>query len=142
MHRPTTGRPRVLPGAAGSLGLRLRLAGQADRAPGQPTFAGGLSLVYTDQAHGYGNAGTVDPPAHTVLDSQPQPGNNAPNLDDAARTAAVGDNAFSDAGAGWTDNYVDPGSDDQQWHFRWDCLSFEVLSMSGDGKGPPTARAT
>ena len=113
--------------------------GQADRAPGQPTFAGGLSLVYTDEAHGYGNAGTVDPPAQTVLDSQPQPGNNTPNLDDAAWTAAAGDNAFSDSGAGWTDNYVDPGSDDQQWHFRWDCLSFEVLSMSGDGNGPRTA---
>ena len=54
--------------------------------------------MYTDEAHGYGNAGTYDPPAQTVLDSQPQPANNTPNLDDAAWTAAAGDNAFSDSG--------------------------------------------
>jgi PKD repeat protein len=110
--------------------------GQADRGPA--TFLPGLSLVYTNEAHGYGNAGTGDPPAQSPLDSQPQPGENIPNLDDAAWTAAAGDNAFSDSGDGWTDNYADPGSADGNWHFRFDCLTFEVLSMAGDSLGPAT----
>ena len=66
--------------------------------------------------------------------SQPQPGNQTPNLHDAAWTA--GDIPFSDSGAGHTDNYVDPASPDQLWHFQWNCLTFDVLSMIGEDIGP------
>ena len=51
--------------------------GQADR--GGAAFEAGLSLVYTDEAHGYGNAGTDDPPAQSPLDSTPTPGSASPN---------------------------------------------------------------
>jgi hypothetical protein len=108
--------------------------GQNDRDP--IAFLPGLLLVYTDEAHGYGNFGVDDPPAQSPLDSQPQPGNSTPNLDDAAWTAAPGDNAFSDSGAGHTDNYEDPSSDDGNWHFRFNCLSFAVTAMSGTDTAP------
>ena len=60
--------------------------GQSER--GIPTWEGGVVLMYTDEAHGYGNFGVDDPPAVTVVDSNPQPGNESPNLDDAAFTLA------------------------------------------------------
>ena len=104
--------------------------GQSDR--GAPTFLPGLSLVYTDEAHGYGNVGTDDPPAQHPLDSQPQPSNEAPNLDDAAWTADAGDSHFSDSGAGHVDNYTDPRRADSLWRFDFDCLTFDVLSMTGN----------
>ncbi len=53
-------------------GFDLDGKGQIDRDP--IGFAPGLSLVYTDEAHGYGNAGTDDPPAQSPLDSQPRAG--------------------------------------------------------------------
>jgi M6 family metalloprotease-like protein len=116
---------------------------QNDRDPVQ--FQPGLLLVYTDEAHGYGNLGTDDPPAQTPLDSLPQPGNATPGLDDAAWTDGPGDNVFSDSGLGWTDNYSDPANDEvdprapsvtHPWRFRHDCLSFEVLSMTGKDSAP------
>ena len=88
---------------------------QNDRDP--IAFQPGLLLVYTDEAHGYGNAGSDDPPAQSPLDSQPQPGNANPNLDDATWTEAAGDNSFSDSGAGHTDNYVDPSNDEVMGSF-------------------------
>jgi M6 family metalloprotease-like protein len=108
--------------------------GQNDRDP--IAFAPGLLLVYTNEAHGYGNLGTDDPPAQSPLDSQPEPGNQTPALDDAAYTAAAGDDAFSDSGAGHTDNYEDPSSSDGLWHFQFNCLSFQVSSMSGTDIAP------
>jgi immune inhibitor A len=107
-------------------------------------FNPGLLLVYTDETHGYGNAGTDSPPAQSPLDSQPQPGNEEPNLNDATWTAADGDSSFSDFGDGHTDNYEDPnGVDDSKepqvdelWHFRYGCLQFKVLSMKGTDVGP------
>ena len=108
--------------------------GQNDRDP--IAFLPGLLLVYNDEAHGYGNFGVDDPPAVSPLDSQPQPGNNTPALDDAAWTDASGDNLFSDSGAGHTDNYEDPGSADGNWHFQFNCLSFNVTSMTGETIGP------
>jgi immune inhibitor A len=101
-----------------------------DRDPIQ--FGPGLLLVYTDETHGYGNVGTADPPAQTPLDSQPQPGNRTPNLHDAAFTDASGDGSYSDFGAGHTDNYTDPESEDELWHLRFNCLSFQVQSMTGE----------
>jgi M6 family metalloprotease-like protein len=108
--------------------------GQSDRGP--IAFSPGLLLVYTDEAHGYGNARTADPPAQSPLDARPEPGNNNPNLNDAAFTAGT---TFSDGGAGWVDNYVDPSRPDQRWRFDYDCLTFQVLTMTGDDIGPPTS---
>ena len=108
--------------------------GQADR--GGAAFEAGFYLAYTDEAHGYGNAGTDDPPAQSPLDSVPQPGNSSPNLDDAAFTAAAARSTYSDAGEGHTDNYEDPSDPTGNWRFQYDCLGFKVLSMSGNADGP------
>jgi len=108
--------------------------GQNDRDP--IAFQSGMLLVYTNEAHGYGNLGTDDPPAQSPLDSQPEAGNQTPNLDDAAYTELAGDNSFSDSGAGHTDNYEDPGSDDGFWHFQFNCLSFQVNAMTGRDIAP------
>jgi len=127
-------------------GFDLDGNGESDR--GLVDWAAGLSLVYTDEAHGYGNVGTSNPPAQSPLDSQPQPGNNSPILADAAWTAAVGDNRFSDSGTGHTDNYDDPSQTEADprypevehpWRFRYDCLTFDVLGMAGAGDGPQEA---
>ena len=117
--------------------------GEIDRDP--INWLPGLSLVYTDEAHGYGNVGTDNPPAQSPLDSQPEPGSDTPDLSDAAWTAAAGDNTFTDSGEGHTDNYSDPSNTetdarypdaDNPWRFRYDCLTFDVLSMSGEDIGP------
>ena len=107
---------------------------QVDRAP--IGFLPGLLLVYTNEADGYGNTGEPETtsPNQTPLDAVPQPGEVAPNLDDAAFTAAAGRNAFSDTG--WVDNYADENSADGNWHFDFGCLSFQVLAMTGDDVGP------
>ncbi len=115
---------------------------QIDRDP--IAFGAGLSLVYTDEAHGYGNNGVPNPPAQSPLDSTPDPGNEAPDLSDAAFTAAPDRSTFSDAGEGHTDNYTDPGNSSvdpsypdvaNPWRFRYDCLGFEVTSMTGTEEG-------
>jgi M6 family metalloprotease-like protein len=120
--------------------------GQSDR--GDITFSPGLLVVYTDENHGYGNNGVSGAPAQSPVDSQPQPGgggptdgilNDFPNLDDAAFTAAEGDNTYSDSGKGYTDNYEDPESPDGLWRHAYECLSLEVLKMAGDDVGPETA---
>jgi M6 family metalloprotease-like protein len=114
-------------------GFDLDGNGQIDRDP--IAFASGFYTAYTDESHGYGNAGTDDPPAQSPLDSQPEPGSNTPDLGDAAWTAAVGDSHFSDGGAGWTDNYQDPSSASGDWEFAYDCLTFDVRGMTGNGDG-------
>jgi M6 family metalloprotease-like protein len=106
--------------------------GENDRA--DIDFAPGLSLAYTDEAHGYGNTGGGNPPAQTPLDSQPQPLNDTPLLADAAWTAAAGDSRFSDSGKGHTDNYTN--EEGGPWTFTYDCLTFDVLSMPGTDVGP------
>jgi M6 family metalloprotease-like protein len=112
---------------------------QNDRAP--IGFFPGLLLTYTDEAAGYGNTGetSTDTPNQSPVDSQPQPGNVTPNLDDAAFSAAAGDNRFSDGGpGGWIDNYVDDQSayGDDRWHLDFNCLAFDVLALAGDDVGP------
>ena len=116
-------------------GFDVNGKGQNDRE--EIAFEAGFYNAYTDEAHGYGNAGTDDPPAQSPLDSTPQPGENAPNLNDAAWR--LGDPAFSDSGNGHTDNYEDPSSEDGNWHFRYDCLSYDVTAMSGEDVGPDTS---
>ncbi len=104
-------------------------------------FAPGFLLVYTDEAHGYGNVGTSDPPAQTPLDSQPEPGNEAPNLHDAAFTDTAGDDRYSDSGQGHTDNYTNPSETEvdsrypdvaHPWRLRFDCLTFDVGTLTGE----------
>ncbi|MFN2524894.1 MAG: immune inhibitor A domain-containing protein [Actinomycetota bacterium] len=119
-------------------------SGKAQSDRGLIQFLPGLLLVYTDESHGYGNVGVENPPPQSPLDSQPEPGSSTPNLDDAAWTANQGDDVFSDFGEGHTDNYTDPGASDPDgaqdnfWHFVFRCLTFQVLSMEGDGIGPET----
>jgi immune inhibitor A len=109
--------------------------GEDDRGSG-PTFEPGLSLVYTDENHGYGNLGTDDPPAQSPLDSQPDDmtaDSAAPNLDDAAFKALPGRDRFSDDPASpHVDNYSDPSSSDGKWRFAYGCLGFQVDRMAGD----------
>ncbi|WP_370250126.1 immune inhibitor A domain-containing protein [Nocardioides sp.] len=131
-------------------GFDLDGNGEIDRDP--IGFQPGLYLAYTDEAHGYGNAGTDDPPAQTPIDSRPTPGSATPNLDDATFTLAAGRRSFSDfvrpGAPGHTDNYVDPastGTDPRYpgvadpWRFTYGCLAFRVLSMAGQGLGPQRA---
>ncbi len=117
--------------------------GEDDRAtsddPPGPNFEPGVSLVYTDENHGYGNVGTDDPPAQSPLDAKPEPGSDAPNLDDAGFTAAADRSAFSDAAPGRVDNYLDPNDPSGNWTFAYDCLSFKVNRMGGEAVGPTTA---
>ncbi|HEU4512263.1 MAG TPA: PKD domain-containing protein [Nocardioidaceae bacterium] len=116
--------------------------GQNDRDP--ISFEPGLSLVYTDEAHGYGNVGTDNPPAQSPLDANPEPGSDTPELADAAFTAK-GEKRFSDSGAGHVDNYSDPteekpaGDVANPWRFDDDCLTFEITRMAGDDVDAPPA---
>ncbi len=110
--------------------------GEADRGP--TAFVPGVLLTYTDEAHGYGNVGTDNPPAQTPLDSKPQPEEDAPNLNDATFGA---DTSYTDAKATpHIDNYSEPTRDAskdadadgaQPWVFDYDCLKFDVTSLDG-----------
>ncbi|MBI5103736.1 MAG: immune inhibitor A [Solirubrobacterales bacterium] len=105
-------------------------------------FEPGLSLVYTDENHGYGNMGTDDPPAQSPLDSKPDDftaDDATPNLKDAAWTADQGRNAFSDGGKGHVDNYSNPAEPDGRWRFAYGCLDFKVDKMDGRDLGPENA---
>ncbi len=127
-------------------GFDLDGHGQIDRTP--IGWQAGLYLAYTDEAHGYGNAGTDDPPAQSPLDSTPEPGSATPDLNDAAFTAAPARSAYTDSGAGHTDNYTDPSNTTvdsryadvaNPWRFQYGCLGFQVLSMAGNTDGPATS---
>jgi hypothetical protein len=109
--------------------------GQNDRAP--IAFQPGVLLDYTDEAHGYGNVGTDDPPAQSPLDANPTPKSETPNLNDASFTA---DRAtYSDSRLHpHVDNYTQPSTSesktggDDPWSFGYDCLRMHVDAMSGD----------
>ena len=133
-------------------GFDLDGRGENDRDP--IGFEPGLLLTYTDESHGYGNVGTDNPPAQSPLDSQPEPGDDSPDLDDAAFTATEGDSTFSDGGEGWIDNYDDPSQEETcisncgnpilartitPWRFAFGCLSFSVRSLRGADLGPATS---
>ena len=130
-------------------GFDLDGENQIDRSP--IGFQAGFYLAYTNEAHGYGNVGTDDPPAQSPLDAVPQPGENAPNLNDAAfvpPSVAANRDRFTDSGANHhVDNYEVPTAGDDKdtpsgdglWHFNWDCLTFKVNSMQGNGDGPEQA---
>ncbi|GEP35219.1 hypothetical protein NSZ01_29870 [Nocardioides szechwanensis] len=119
-------------------GFDLDGKGQIDREP--IGFEPGLYLAYTDEAHGYGNTGTDNPPAQSPLDSTPEPGSDTPDLNDAAFTAAPARSSYSDAKTKpHVDNYSDPSTASGNWEFAYDCLAFNVLSMAGNTDGPATS---
>ncbi|CAB4695254.1 unannotated protein [freshwater metagenome] len=118
-------------------GFDLDGHGEIDRDP--IGWSPGLYLAYTDEAHGYGNNGADNHPAQSPLDSTPVAGDEAPDLNDAAFTADAARSVFTDFGKGHVDNYVDPASPSGNWEFTYNCLSFKVLSMSGDSEGPKTS---
>jgi hypothetical protein len=98
-------------------------------------FRAGLLVEYTDEAHGYGNAGTDDPPAQSPLDATPSPGDDTPNLNDATWLEGM---KFSDVK--WVDNYKDPSTASGNWEFKYNCLDFKVKRLRGTGVGPTYAR--
>ncbi|HEX8281477.1 MAG TPA: immune inhibitor A domain-containing protein, partial [Chthoniobacterales bacterium] len=115
------------------LELRARISndfdgkGQSER--GGPGFQGGISMIYTDEAHGYGNFGVDDPPAQTPVDSTPDPGSKSPNLNDAAFTTAAGRSVFD--GCTHIDNYdADPLAEAIPWKLP-PHLKFTVTSING-----------
>ncbi len=109
--------------------------GEDDRAA--IAFQPGVLLTYTDEAHGYGNVGTDNPPAQSPLDRVPTPGSDSPNLNDAAFNAG---SAYTDSKATpHVDNYTEPSrgankaaGGTQNWTFDHDCLKFSVDSIDGD----------
>lgn len=109
--------------------------GQSER--GTPTWAPGVAVLYTDENHGYGNTHTEDQPAQTIVDSQPQPGNEGPNLDDAAFTLTSGDDTFD--GCTHIDNYIP--ADAPTWKLP-DGVRMTVLSLDGLSSDGATSNAT
>ncbi|MBT8135622.1 MAG: tandem-95 repeat protein [Gammaproteobacteria bacterium] len=108
--------------------------GQSDR--GAPTWEPGVAILYTDENHGYGNTGVDNPPAQTIVDAVPDPGNDSPNLDDAAFTADLGRNVFD--GCTHVDNYDTPNG---LWKLP-EGMRLEVDSLSGlSGNGVATGNA-
>jgi M6 family metalloprotease-like protein len=117
--------------------------GQSDR--GDTTWDPGVLIEYTDEAHGYGNSGNMEPPAQHYIDSAPVPGTDCAggNCADSSFTAASGDSHFDDhvdaeQPQGFINNFTDPDSayGDNQWHFDYGCLTVDITSMSGEGVGP------
>ncbi|MCU1622969.1 MAG: Immune inhibitor peptidase [Frankiales bacterium] len=110
--------------------------GQDDR--GGLSFQPGVLLTYTDEAHGYGNVGTDDPPAQSPLDANPAKNDEDPNLDDATFNATR--KSYSDSKkTPHYDNYTEPStgaskatSATEPWTFAYDCLKLDVNKMSGD----------
>lgn len=111
------------------LELRDRLSndfdGKGEAGRGTPTWEPGVSLLITDENHGYGNTGVDDPPAQSPVDSNPVPGADAPNLDDAAFTLT----RPSFNGCTHIDNYTDAAGPDGMWKLPGN-LKFTVTAMS------------
>jgi immune inhibitor A len=120
--------------------------GQADR--GDTSWQPGVFIEYTDEAHGYGNSGNMEPPAQHYIDAQPIPGEDCieyenGNCADSSFTDGAGDSHFddfvdADQPTGFINNFDDPDSTygDALWHFDYGCLTLDVTSMSGENVGP------
>lgn len=93
---------------------------------GAPTWEPGVAILYTDENHGYGNTGAENQPAQTVVDSRPDPGNENPNLDDAAFTVKDGRTKFD--GCTHVDNYLMAG--DVHWKLP-NGVTLRVENVSG-----------
>ena len=88
-------------------------------------------------------------PAGPVAARQPRPspGNETPDLNDAAFTAAAGAVDVLRLRRGPHRQLHRPGNTGRPatptsptWQFRYDCLAFDVTSMTGDGDGPGDVR--
>ncbi len=101
-------------------------AGQGERHP--LDWIPGVSVIYTNEAHGSGNVGVDDPPAQTPIDARRQPLEIAPRLADAAFFPLPGLNKFSDTQ--WVENYDEANED---WMFDFKCFTMNVNSLSGLG---------
>lgn len=111
---------------------------------GTPAWQPGVSMIYSDEQHGFGNTGVDDPPAQSPVDAVPEPGNATPNLNDAAFTTA---RAVFD-GCRHIDNYANPAGPDGMWKLP-EGLKFTVTAITGLSTGagarpeqPPTATLT
>ena len=115
-------------------GFDLDGKGQIDRDP--IGFEPGLSLAYTDEAHGYGNAGTDDPPAQSPLDSRAGAGREHARTSTTRRspTAAAGRRSPTPAPATPTTTPT-PARTSGNWAFGYDCLGFDVTSLTGEDDG-------
>jgi len=118
----------------------------------------GVVMEFANEAHGYGNFGVDNPPALTVLDSHPEPANDAPNLNDASWRPFPTDpgNPLAENGDYFTDcgdptyanaprhveNYSDPSRADSQWLFDHKALEMLVNSLAGEGSGAMSADVT
>jgi M6 family metalloprotease-like protein len=116
--------------------------GENDRGP--ITWQPGVSMVYTQETRGWGNTRCIgDMPCQTPVDSVPQPGNENPNLNDAAFITTGARAQFN--GCTHIDNYVDPDGPDENWKLP-PALKFLVTGitgLSGDGSVPASpAQAT
>jgi len=98
--------------------------GQSDR--GVPGWEGGVALLYSDRQHSFGNTSAADHPGQTVVDAAPDPGNDSPNLNDAAFTLARP--TFN--GCTHIDNYPDPDGPNGEWKLP-NPLKFTVTALSG-----------
>ncbi len=115
--------------------------GNGENSRGPIAFQPGLLMVYTDENRGYGNTGSSNHPNQHPVDANPQPGNNSPNLNDAAFRAS-GVSHYSDHGPdGWLQNYTDPDDPkgEGNWRHLFNCFQFDVMNMAGDTTiGPNT----
>ena len=111
-------------------------AGQGERHP--IDFIPGISIWYTDEAHGYGNSGTDDPPSQITLDPRWESEQQDPRLSDASFFPMAGLNTFTDTG--WTDNYV--FLDGSPFGLNFGCFAARVNSIAGLGSGSATAGLT
>ena len=117
------------------IGFDFDSRGQSER--GAPSWQPGVSMLYTDEQHGFGNTGVDNPPAQTLVDAAPTPGSDSPNLDDAAFT--VSRSSFD--GCTHVDNYSDPDGPEGNWKLP-DAVKLNVLSVDGlspDGVAPADA---
>lgn len=108
--------------------------GQADRGP--PTWEPGVSITYTDENHGYGNTGVDNPPAQINVDAKPDPGNDNPDLNDAAFTLGFGRDRFDSCRH--IDNYDTP---EGLWQLPTGAIVYvdDLYGLSSDGQ---TSEAT
>ena len=130
------------------------------RRPRRHRWEPGVLVEYTDEARGYGNNGTPEPPRQHYLDSQPIPGSDCGDnaerqlrrrlVHRRAPATATSDDAGDADLAGRlrsTTSTIPTRYGDGLWHFDYGCLTLDVTSMTGEGDGPEhpsdlTANAT
>lgn len=109
---------------------------------GPTTWEPGIAITYSNELRGYGNTMGTNPPVHTIVDSVPQPGNDSPNLDDAAFTRDPARSLFDSCTH--VENYSDPSNTEGSWRlpkgFRLHVA--ELRGLSPGATVPSAATAT